>query len=206
MKKIIVLLLSVVFVFTLTACKEEAKTRTKDNDSTSTTSTAVSTATSSAVTEESEEESEIEESIEESIVVNDDVYTDDSYSFTVPEWLTFAGEASGTATFKADDNLTQLNIQKTANTTGAETITKEELEASFSARFGEITLDDYQTGTVDGKNAVYCRFVVMVGTIGVNSYTMIVFTDETVITISLAAYGSDMEDEFLEMIDTVTIN
>lgn len=215
LKKLSILLIASTLILTFAACKKNDENSNESNESTSSevstvsetsseanTSSKASAETSDTVSVE-ESTSETSSKVETSDVV-DGVFICEEYNFTVPEGFTLLANKEGTTVF-TDSNSSQLNIQVAANTLKFTTITKAQLEQTFATILGDTKLNNYKTTTVDGQNAVYFTFTLEASTIKVNTYSTIIFTDDNLITVSLAANNKDMSKSFDNMLKTFTI-
>ncbi|HAN20303.1 MAG: hypothetical protein A2Y15_03540 [Clostridiales bacterium GWF2_36_10] len=208
LKKILVLVIIFSLVFTFASCNGDNDNNDINKEDTSSTVSVVSETSSQEVSEEvsvesSEEISNVSEEVSTGVV--EGVYYGEGYSFTVPEGFVFTSNNSGSVNFT--NTTSGLNISSEVNALKLTTMTKKQIEGTVSALLDDIefTEFEFETVTIDGQNAVYFMFTMEVGIIKVNSYSTMIFTDENIYTVTLAANGDDMKVLFDETMSSFTI-
>lgn len=209
MKKILIVLLALTFVFAFAACDDNDTTSTESKaDATSVASEAessvVSEESSEASVAESSEESTEESAAEVSTGVVEGIYYGDGYSFTVPEGFTVLADEAGSVMFM-DTTASVLTIMKTPNTTQLTTMTKEQFSSVFATMFEGVEFTSFESTTVDGVNAIYTEFNATISNMEYAYYMNIIFTGEYQISAFIAS-ATDMSNTYTEMMTSFTID
>ena len=197
LKKIFTLMLALLFVFAFAACdKDETSSEAEDKSETSVVSEVSEDSDVSDVSDESDE-SEISDELSG---VVDGTYYGVGYSFDIPEGFSlFSEEETGIMFMSTDSSFIIVALMD--NEQGITTITQEFIDSFID----EENAFDFETITVDGKNAMF--FVITTDLLGteMTSYSVVAVTEETFYSINLTSMGVDYSEAFDALIASLTI-
>lgn len=206
LKKTLIVIFTLAFIISLASCDNKTTSETSSSASVSTESNTDSSVVSLAESSEeisvvSEESSDLtSEAASKSDVIEGIFYSED-YSFTVPEGYTL-GASDDTGAMFSNGATTQLVISVSPNTEKRTTIDKATLEDTFTAILGDTKFSEFKSMKIDETNAVYFAYKMKSDNVTVYSYTAMIFTTDSLYTITLASTDDAQKAALTSVLDT----